>query len=67
MKERLKLAFNERRKLGLPIGRPRSSKYEEIIKYRAHGLSIRKIASRLNCSSSTVQAALKLNEPKNNS
>lgn len=42
------------------IGRPRSAKYDEIIKLRNKGYSIRKIAENIPCATGTVQHALKL-------
>ena len=55
---RVKSGLEEAKRKGKVLGRPKSIRVDEILELKNEGLSIRKIAQRLNCSKSSVQRAL---------
>lgn len=57
--ENVRRSLADRKAKGLPIGRPKLRDDNLIVELRARGLSIRKIAKEIGCSSSSVAAAIK--------
>jgi hypothetical protein len=56
--EILKLALANARARGVHIGRKRENDYDKIRWLKKEGLTVRKIAEAMQCSTSTVQAAV---------
>ncbi len=54
-------ALARRRKYGLPNGRPKKRDDKKITELRRKGLSMRKIAALLKCSTHTVHVSIKAN------
>lgn len=55
---RVRSGLNEAKRKGKVLGRPKTIRVDEILNLKKEGLSIRKIADKLNCSKSSVQRVL---------
>lgn len=56
--ERTKLKLSYLKRKGIKLGRPRRVEFEDIVKFRMQGLSLRQIAKRIGCDRSTVSKVL---------